>query len=92
MQADSFCEDVIMSNAAAKILQEALQLSDRDRANLAVSLIDSLDPSIDSDWEAAWDLEIAQRTKELDEGTVQTIPWEEVRRKLRGRLDGRANS
>jgi putative addiction module component (TIGR02574 family) len=80
-----------MPDAAAKILEDALRLSDRDRANLAVSLIDSLDPSVDSDWEAAWDQEIARRTKELDEGSVQTIPWSEVRRKLRGRLNGRAN-
>lgn len=71
-----------MSAPATKILEDALQLSDRDRANLAVSLIDSLDPSVDSDWEAAWDQEIARRTKELDEGSVETIPWSEVRRKL----------
>jgi putative addiction module component (TIGR02574 family) len=81
-----------MSDAATKILEDALQLSDRDRADLAVSLIDSLDSSVDSDWEAAWDQELARRTKELDEGSVQTIPWSEVRRKLRGRLDGRANA
>jgi putative addiction module component (TIGR02574 family) len=81
-----------MSTSAENILADALQLSDRDRANLAVSLIDSLDPTIDSDWELAWDQEIARRTKELDDGSVETIPWLEVRQKLRGRLDGRRTS
>jgi putative addiction module component (TIGR02574 family) len=80
-----------MSDTAARILEDALQLPERERADLAVSLIDSLDPSVDSDWEAAWGREIARRTKELDEGSVQTVPWSEVRRKLRGRLDERAN-
>ena len=81
-----------MSASAEQILADAMQLSDRHRENLAVSLVDSLDPTIDSDWEAAWDQEIARRTKELDEGSVETIPRLEVRQKLRGRLDGRSTT
>ncbi|MEX1027816.1 MAG: addiction module protein [Candidatus Paceibacterota bacterium] len=78
--------------SAEKVLADALQLSDRDRANIAVSLIDSLDPAIDSDWEVAWDQEIARRTKELDEGSVETVPWSVVRQNLQGRLNGRPTS
>lgn len=81
-----------MSDVATRILEDALRLSDRDRANLACSLIDSLDPAVDTDWADAWDQEIARRTKELDDGSVETIPWSEVRPKLRGRLDGGNNA
>jgi putative addiction module component (TIGR02574 family) len=51
-------------------------------------LIASLDPESDDDVEAAWAVEIQRRVKELDEGTVQPIPWSEVRQKLRGHRDG----
>ena len=81
-----------MTPTATKLLEEALQLSDRDRANLVASLIDSLDPAVDSDWEAAWSQEIARRVNELDEGSVKTVPWSAVRQKLRGRLDAQSNA
>lgn len=81
-----------MTPATTRLLENALQLSDQERADLAVSLIDSLDPAVDSDWEAAWDAEIERRVKELDEGSVKTVPWSDVRKRLRGRLDAQSNS
>jgi hypothetical protein len=42
--------------------------------------------------EAAWSREIVRRVAELDAGTVQTIPWEEVREELFGRRDERLDS
>jgi putative addiction module component (TIGR02574 family) len=74
-----------MTQDAAKLLKGALQLPDRDRAELAASLIESLDEQMDEDVETAWQVEIERRVKELDDGTVQPIPWPEVRKRLRGR-------
>jgi putative addiction module component (TIGR02574 family) len=34
------------------------------------------------DIEAAWTKEIARRVVEIDAGTVQLVPWEEVREEL----------
>ncbi len=34
--------------------------------------------------EAAWAEEVARRLKEIDSGSAILIPWEDVRRKLRG--------
>ena len=36
--------------------------------------------------EAAWAEEIERRAREIDSGKVRTIPWEQVRAQLHGRL------
>ncbi len=73
---------------AGELLKHALTLSDKERAELASSLIDSLDPTIDPNTEQAWQEEIARRLDEVECGRVKTIPWDEVRRKGRAFLDG----
>ena len=52
---------------------------------LAGSLLDSLDHEVDEDAEAAWQVEIERRLKELDSGKVKLVPWVEARRRLSGR-------
>jgi putative addiction module component (TIGR02574 family) len=74
---------------AGELLKQALTLSEKERAELASSLIDSLDPTVDADAEQAWQEEIARRLSEIESGRVKTIPWDEVRRKGRTLLDGR---
>jgi len=74
---------------AGELLKQALTLSDKERAELASSLIDSLDPTVDPDSELAWQEEIARRLAEVESGRVKTIPWDEVRRKGRALLNGR---
>jgi putative addiction module component (TIGR02574 family) len=74
---------------AGELLKHALTLSDKERAELASDLIDSLDPTVDPDAELAWQEEIARRLAEIESGRVKTIPWEEVRRKGRSLLNGR---
>jgi len=80
-----------MTPSTTKLLENAMQLTDRERAELAASLIESLDPTVDDDWQSAWDDEIARRVKELDDGTVTPIPWSKVRAKLQGKLDELSN-
>jgi putative addiction module component (TIGR02574 family) len=69
-----------MTQQARDLLEKALSLSERERADLACSLLNSLDPSIDQGAEDAWNEEVARRIADLDPGKAKTIPWEEVRR------------
>ena len=75
-----------MGRSLEQLYQDALKLPESDRAELAVLLIRSLDPSAEPDVEAAWDEVIERRMREIDEGTVQTIPWEQVRAELHARI------
>lgn len=77
-----------MPKDLGQIFREASELPERDRATLAGLLIESLDPQDDSEVEAAWEREIERRVAELDDGSVETVPWEEVRHQLFGRQDG----
>lgn len=67
---------------ADRLLEQALQLSQKARAELASSLIRSLDDRVDQDAEAAWAAEVDRRLDELDTGKVKTISWGEVRKSL----------
>jgi putative addiction module component (TIGR02574 family) len=78
-----------MAKKLEELFREAAQLPEHDRATLAGLLIESLEPAPEADVEAAWSEEIARRVAELDAGTVETIPWEEVRAELFGRRDER---
>lgn len=75
-----------MNVAIQEILNTVLQLPDSDRADLAASLLESLDQPFDSDAQAAWAEEIGRRLAELDGGTVRPVPWEEARQVIAGRL------
>ena len=41
-----------------------------------------LDPISEADVEAAWSAEIERRLVEIDTGTVELIPWDDVRLEL----------
>ena len=70
------------AKSAKRIADEALKLPAEARAALAGTLLDSLDGAVDEDAEAAWAAEIAKRVRDLEEGTVKTTPWSEVRRSI----------
>ena len=65
---------------------EALHLSETERAELAQKLILSLDADNEQDLDEEWLLEVQNRAKELDEGSVQPIPADEVRKKAQALL------
>jgi putative addiction module component (TIGR02574 family) len=81
-----------MTQESTELLKKALTLPPAERAELASSLIDSLDPTTDDSAELAWQEEIARRLNALQAGTAQTVPWEEVRRKADELLHGRASA
>jgi putative addiction module component (TIGR02574 family) len=71
-----------MARDLKKLFREAFDLPESDRATLAGLLIESLESPPDPDVEAAWAEVAERRWREIESGTVQTIPWEEVRAKL----------
>lgn len=79
-----------MSSSVAELFEQASELSEADRATLAVLLIESLEPEPTADTEAAWAVEIKRRVAELDAGAVTTVPWSAVREELQRRLRERS--
>ncbi len=76
-----------MANATLKkIRAEALELSEADRAELAHSLVVSLDGLPDADAAKAWDAEIVRRLDEIDAGTAKLVDREEFHRRMSERL------
>lgn len=75
-----------MATSATDILSQALELKEEERAELAGLLIESLDEPAEEGVEAAWAVEIERRMADLDSGAAKTLSWEEVRKKLHGRL------
>ena len=69
-----------------QIEQEALQLTEEERAELAKKLLLSLDAPCEAEIREDWLTEAYNRARDLDEGKVQPIPAEEVRRKAKAWL------
>lgn len=68
-----------------RLTEEALSLPAPSRAELAQRLLESLeDPAVEID--RSWAIEAERRCRELDEGTVQRLPGEEVIREIRARI------
>jgi putative addiction module component (TIGR02574 family) len=72
-----------MMQEAQELLRKALALPDKERADLAGSLIDSLDDTVDENAEAAWQEEIVRRLEDVQSGKVKTTSWDDVRQKGR---------
>ena len=73
-----------MTQDATELLKRTLALSEDERAELAGSLLESLDgpPEDPAVVEAAWNEEIARRSEDLDSGKVNPVSLETFRRKL----------
>jgi putative addiction module component (TIGR02574 family) len=70
------------------LLKRALALPVDERAALANTLLDSLEPD-DMSVSEAWDREVERRMNDLKAGRAVTVPWEELRRELLAKVDGR---
>lgn len=71
-----------MVEGVRKIVEQALKMPARERAEIAQRLLESLDRQMDIDMEMAWQVETERRVSELDSGRVSCITWEEVRERL----------
>jgi putative addiction module component (TIGR02574 family) len=74
-----------MSPETDELLQKAMTLPLEARAEVACSLIDSLDETVDEDAEVAWQQEVVRRMDEIRSGKVKTIPGSQLLERLKAR-------
>lgn len=75
-----------VTDAAKKLLDDALVLPPDDRARLASALIASLDESRDAPVDSEWVEELELRAERVRAGDSEGSPWTEVRARLLARL------
>jgi putative addiction module component (TIGR02574 family) len=78
----------VVNPEVSDLLKRALAFPVEERAALANTLLDSLEPN-DVSVQEAWDREVERRVKELKAGRALTVPWEKLRRELLAKVDGR---
>ena len=78
-----------MSAAVAAMLEQARRLSPEERAELARELLADLEESESPGWAAAWKAELARRHAAYEAGESKPLPWDEVRARMKARLDPR---
>jgi len=71
-----------MTRAVEQLYEQASQLPEEDRAELAGRLLDSIEDPPDEGVEEAWAAEIERRMAEYRTGRVKTIAWSELRAHL----------
>ena len=76
-----------MSQEASDLLKKALNLPVAERAELAGSLIESLDETDDESVQAAWDIEMVRRMEDLNSGKVKPVSLEEARRRFSSAIE-----
>jgi putative addiction module component (TIGR02574 family) len=69
-----------------EIEREALHLPEDERAELAQSLLLSLDSPSEQEISEDWLVEAGRRAREIDDGLVQPVSAEDVRRKAKSLL------
>jgi putative addiction module component (TIGR02574 family) len=72
-----------MLSTTEDLKSQLAQLPDRDRADLALFLIGTLDETVDQDVEEAWDAELVRRGADIRSGQAQCEPADQVFARLR---------
>ena len=75
-----------MSEDIRKIEKQAQELSPKERARLAMALIESLDQGQDEDVDELWLDEAERRLEEYRSGRIEAIPANEVFEKIEKKL------
>jgi putative addiction module component (TIGR02574 family) len=78
-----------MALSLAELEAEVIQLSSADREKLIRLLITSLEAEPEEDQqavEAAWELEVERRSREIEEGKVELVPADEALARIRNSL------
>lgn len=74
------------SRITDRLRNEALNLPDAERAELARELVQSLDGPADADAAKEWEAEILRRLDAVDSGRAQIIDRAEFARRMRERI------
>jgi len=75
-----------MSTTLEAITKQVIDLPRHQRLALARFLIEMDDPASDEDVQQAWDAEITERVRALQEGGTNGIPYEQVLARVNRRL------
>ena len=75
-----------MPTALEQVTKDAMDLPPRQKLALAEFLLESAEGTGDPEAEAAWETEIQDRIRAIDEGRVIGLSYEEVMREAEGRL------
>jgi len=65
-------------------------LPESERLELAEAILASSEPPVPEPTEDAWLAELHRRSRQIDAGEADLIPWPEVKKRVRARLEGRA--
>lgn len=68
------------------VLSEARELTEQDQERLIDALVETLPPDCEFTFSDEWLQEIERRGAELHQGTVQTVPWVQIRDEALERL------
>lgn len=68
--------------SAEKIIEDALELDEKDRARVAHELLRSLDDAEDAGAVEAWTDELRRRLREVEDGSVELLSLDEVKRRM----------
>jgi putative addiction module component (TIGR02574 family) len=72
--------------ALARVRDEAMELPQPERAELAYALVTSLDGPVDDQVSEAWETEIAARLHEVETGSAKLIDRQNFDRRMKERL------
>lgn len=75
-----------MPTALEQVTKEAMDLSPRQKLALAEFLLESAEADAAPGAEAAWEAEIGDRIRAIDEGRVAGVAYEDVMRAAESRL------
>jgi len=75
-----------MATALEEVTKAAMDLPPREKLALAGFLLESADAGGDPEAEAAWDSEIRERIRAIDQGRVAGVSYEDVMREAENRL------
>ena len=76
-----------MTEQAERVRDEVLQLPEKDRAELAHLLLESLEDTEDLDVAAAWDDELTTRLHRIDDGEARLRPAHQVLAEIRDKYE-----
>jgi putative addiction module component len=71
-----------VTDRARTLLEQARQLPEAERADLAAELLATLDGQQDPDAEVAWAVEIERRARRVLRGETTGQAWETVRQRI----------
>jgi len=82
----------VMTAAFKQVAQEALALSQKDRAHLMDTIVDSLNPNkkvfTPTEWNLIWAVEVEKRMRMMRTGKAKGLPTDRVTANLRAKRHG----